>query len=58
VHISFYERFWNLEIMTGGILYKNSNVSLAFLFNLAEYEFKLPSGPDLAWSGELLTRAQ
>jgi len=51
VHVTFYERFWNLEMMTGGILYKNSGVAQEFLFNLAEYEFKMPSGPRLAWSG-------
>ncbi|PIO59453.1 hypothetical protein TELCIR_19083, partial [Teladorsagia circumcincta] len=42
VHIVFYNRIFNHEVMAGSYLTRNSNYSYNFLLHWSNYEFKLP----------------
>ncbi|VDO67456.1 unnamed protein product [Heligmosomoides polygyrus] len=42
VHIVFYKRIFNHEIMAGSYLIRNSKYSYDFLMHWSEYEYKLP----------------
>ncbi|VDM44799.1 unnamed protein product [Toxocara canis] len=43
VHIIFYDRIFNFEIMAGSYLVRNSGYGRMFLHYLADYEYRLPS---------------
>ncbi|KAK6057851.1 hypothetical protein COOONC_04593, partial [Cooperia oncophora] len=42
IHIVFYNRIFNHEVMAGSYLTRNSNYSYNFLMHWSNYEFKLP----------------
>lgn len=45
----FYERFYNWEVMTGGMLVRNTNFSRKFMLELARYEYRLPKVAFHGW---------
>ena len=42
VNVIFYDRIWNHEVMTGGYLIRNTEYSIEFLRNFAEFANELP----------------